>query len=157
MSFCPFHDNARAHTAAVTTGTLEEIWWDILPQPAYGPDLTWPHAKRFSTVRSTQRDLRRKKTADHQPQTLFERGIMKLPKRWRRCTEVQGECTEKYDEVLSGYQPGKMVERWANQHFEDHLCPRPQDTIVRLVPWGRGQSWSSKRWFSHHSTIWPGW
>jgi hypothetical protein len=20
-----------------------------------------------------------------------------------------------------------MFERWENQHFEDHLCPRPQD------------------------------
>jgi hypothetical protein len=29
-------------------------------------------------------------------------------------------------------------------------------TIVRLVPWGRGQRWSSKR-FAHRSTIWPGW
>jgi hypothetical protein len=30
-----------------------------------------------------------------------------------------------YDEVLSGYQPGQMVEWWANQHF----CPRPQGTV----------------------------
>jgi hypothetical protein len=34
----------------------------------------------------------------------------------------------KYDEVFSGYQPGQMFERWANQRFEDHLCPRPQGT-----------------------------
>jgi hypothetical protein len=35
-----------------------------------------------------------------------------------------------YDEILSGYryQPGQMVEQWANQHFEDHLCPHPQGT-----------------------------
>jgi hypothetical protein len=38
-----------------------------------------------------------------------------------------------YDEVLSGYQPGQMVERWANQSFEDHLCPRPQDTSLTMV------------------------
>jgi len=30
-----------------------------------------------------------------------------------------------FDEVLSGYQPGQMVEQWENQRFEDHLCPRP--------------------------------
>jgi hypothetical protein len=29
--------------------------------------------------------------------------------------------------------------------------------VIRLAPWGRGQRWSSKRWFSHRSTIWPGW
>jgi hypothetical protein len=45
-----------------------------------------------------------------------------------------------YDEVLSGYQPGEMVERCANQRFED------QDE-------DRGQRWSSKRWFAHRSTI----
>jgi len=28
---------------------------------------------------------------------------------------------------------------------------------VRLAPWGQGQRRSSKCWFSHHSTIWPGW
>jgi hypothetical protein len=38
-----------------------------------------------------------------------------------------------YDEVLSGYQPGQMVEQWANQHFEDHLCPRPQGTSLTTV------------------------
>jgi hypothetical protein len=26
-----------------------------------------------------------------------------------------------YDEVLSGYQPGQMVERCKNQRFEEHL------------------------------------
>jgi hypothetical protein len=41
--------------------------------------------------------------------------------------------TTEYD-VFSGYQPGQMVEWWENQHFEDHLCPRPQGA-------------------SHHSTI----
>jgi hypothetical protein len=30
-------------------------------------------------------------------------------------------------------------------------------TITRLAPWGRGQRWSLKHWFSHHSTNWPGW
>jgi len=29
--------------------------------------------------------------------------------------------------------------------------------VVRLVPWGRGQRWSSKHRFAHCSTIWPGW
>jgi hypothetical protein len=32
-----------------------------------------------------------------------------------------------------------MVERWENQRFEDHLCPRPQGTSLTL------------------SNIWPGW
>jgi len=27
----------------------------------------------------------------------------------------------------------------------------------RLAPWGRGQRWSSKHWFSQCSTTWPSW
>jgi hypothetical protein len=46
---------------------------------------------------------------------------------------------EGYDEVLSGYQPGQMVERRKNQRYEDHLCPRPQGTSLMS---DRGQRWS---------------
>jgi hypothetical protein len=43
-----------------------------------------------------------------------------------------------YDEVFLGYQPRQMVERWKNQRFEDHLCPRPQGAgplnhLTRLI------------------------
>jgi hypothetical protein len=38
-----------------------------------------------------------------------------------------------YEEVLSGYQPGQMVQWWKNQHFKDHLCPRPQGTSLTMV------------------------
>jgi hypothetical protein len=31
---------------------------------------------------------------------IFERGIMKLPERWRRCIEVQGEYVEKHATLL---------------------------------------------------------
>jgi histone-lysine N-methyltransferase SETMAR len=38
-SVCLLHDNARQHTATVTTGTLKEMHWEMLPHPAYRPDL----------------------------------------------------------------------------------------------------------------------
>jgi hypothetical protein len=45
-----------------------------------------------------------------------------------------------YDEVLSGYQPG--------QHFEDHLCPRPQGTslTMSLVLWNESGMIKVKTW-----------
>jgi len=38
-----------------------------------------------------------------------------------------------YDEVLLGYHSGQIVERWKNQRFEDHLCPRPQGTSLIMA------------------------
>jgi hypothetical protein len=37
-----------------------------------------------------------------------------------------------YDEVFSGYQPGKMDKFFRDKHFEDHLCPRPQGNWIEL-------------------------
>jgi hypothetical protein len=34
-SVCLLHDHARPHTAAVTTGTLEEMHWEVLLHPTY--------------------------------------------------------------------------------------------------------------------------
>jgi len=36
---CLLHDNARPHSAHVTTGLLEKFKWDILDHPPYSPDL----------------------------------------------------------------------------------------------------------------------
>jgi len=37
--FCLLHHNERPNTAALTTGTLEEMHWKVLPHLAYSPDL----------------------------------------------------------------------------------------------------------------------
>jgi hypothetical protein len=39
---------------------------------------------------------------------------------------VNRTLLDAYDEVLSGYQPGKVVPFCGDQRFEDHLCLRPQ-------------------------------
>jgi hypothetical protein len=50
-SVCLLHDNARRHTAAVTTRTLREMYWELLQHPAYSPDLVPRDFHLFSPVR----------------------------------------------------------------------------------------------------------
>jgi hypothetical protein len=38
------------------------------------------------------------------------------------------ETKEKHNKIFLGYQQHQVVEWRKNQHFEDHLCPRPQGT-----------------------------
>jgi hypothetical protein len=85
---------------------LEKIHWEILPHPAYSPDLAPSDFHLFGPIKVA---LRRKRLRagnkvklfvqrwlDEQPQTFFASGITKMPERWRRCTDVQGEHAEKY-------------------------------------------------------------
>jgi hypothetical protein len=37
-----------------------------------------------------------------------------------------------YNEVLSGYRSGQVLERWENKRFVDHLCRRPQGTDMDI-------------------------
>jgi hypothetical protein len=47
---CLLHDNARPNTATMTTGTLQKIHWEVLPHPAYSPNLA--PSDFFSSVHS---------------------------------------------------------------------------------------------------------
>jgi hypothetical protein len=35
-----------------------------------------------------------------------------------------------YNKIYLGYKPCKMVKRWKNQHFKDHLYPHHQGTLM---------------------------
>jgi histone-lysine N-methyltransferase SETMAR len=91
-SICLLHDKTSTHTAAVTTETLDEMHWEVLLHPAYGPDLSpcdfypfgWPKedqgGKRFRA--DDEVILLVQQWLDEQSHTLFQWVIMKLPGRW---------------------------------------------------------------------------
>jgi hypothetical protein len=54
-SVCLLHVNACLHTAAVTTGTSDEMRWDVLPHPAYSPsDLAPRDVHLFGPLKEVQ-------------------------------------------------------------------------------------------------------
>jgi histone-lysine N-methyltransferase SETMAR len=100
------HENARRHSAAVTAGTLEEIYWHVLPHPACSSELASSDFHLFGPliIEALRGKILRADDVvkllvqwwvDELQQTLFERAIMKVPEQWRRCIALQGEYVEK--------------------------------------------------------------
>lgn len=99
------HDNARPHTARVTTDLLNTFGWDVFGHPPHSPDLApsdfylFTHLKqhiageRFHTDEEVQnhvldwsKELAGVDTKD---------GINKLVSRYEKCLELNGDYIEK--------------------------------------------------------------
>jgi len=50
-NICLLHDDVHPYTTAVTTGTLEEMHWKVLPHPTYSPDLAPSNFHLFSPLK----------------------------------------------------------------------------------------------------------
>jgi len=96
-----FHqDNARPHTSLVTRQKLMELGWELMLHPPYSPDLA---PSDYYLFRSLQNYLNDKTFNDDEAvkshlnqffadknQKFYERGIMKLPERWQKVIEQNG-------------------------------------------------------------------
>lgn len=99
------HDNARAHTANVTSSTITKLGWEVLVHPPYSPDLAPSDYHLFGPLKDhlggtkfdTDEDVRNavQKWLHTMPETFFSAGIRALPTRWKKCIEVQGDYVEK--------------------------------------------------------------
>jgi hypothetical protein len=76
--------------------------WEVLPHPAYSPDLAPWDFQPFSPLKEAlggerfkaddEVKLSEQRWLDDLPQTLFKRALKEVPVRWQGCAEVQGEC-----------------------------------------------------------------
>lgn len=95
------HDNARPHVAKVTRAQLEKFRWQILPHPAYSPDLSPAdyalfrrlahdfEGKQFDTFDEVREALNAFFHA--LPRNFFEKAIWDLAQRWETVIENDGQ------------------------------------------------------------------
>jgi len=98
-------DNARPHTCNATMDVIRRLGFELLPHPAYSPDLApsdyWLFPKMKEPLRGHRYgSLSALSSAISQwvrgtPTEFFAQGISKLPERWHKCVQLGGDYVEK--------------------------------------------------------------
>ena len=96
--------NATPHTAHVVQDLIDSYGWEILPHPAYSPDLSPCDFHLFPAFKMPMRGTRYntldeiKTAADHYIRQVVANtpagGISQLPGRWNRVIESNGDYFE---------------------------------------------------------------
>lgn len=99
------HDNAPAHSAHVSLQTAHNCGYEILPHPAYSPDLA---PSDFFLFRELKKPLRGKRFDDNnevirkvegwfsgQNGDFYSRGLKQVKHRWEKCVHIRGDYVEK--------------------------------------------------------------
>lgn len=94
-------DNARPHTAKVTQDKIRDLGWDLLPHPAYSPDIA---PSDYHLFRSLRGFLQGKKFANievietalnqffaSKPRSFYDQGIKNLVQKWQDVIYNDGE------------------------------------------------------------------
>lgn len=101
-----FHqDNAPAHTSCVAMAEIQRCGFELLPHPAYSPDLAPSDFHLFPNLKKYLRGVRYSSDDEvmdavqewfgEQETIFYQRGIEALQHRWNKCVALQGDYIEK--------------------------------------------------------------
>ena len=99
------HDNAPAHRAQQAVQTAEQCGFEILPHPAYSPDLA---PSDFFLFPNLKKSLKGRRFHDNEDAieavedwlgahsgSFFSQGLLKVKERWQKCVTLHGDYVEK--------------------------------------------------------------
>lgn len=95
------HDNARPHVANTTRQKLLDLQWEVLPHPPYSPDIAPTDYHLFNSLSSAMTDIEFENEAEldlwihdffsSKPHEFYSDGIQKLPEKWQKVIENDGD------------------------------------------------------------------
>jgi len=98
------YDNARPHTARLTSEKLAKFKWEVLPHPPYNPDISptdfhlfrslehWIRGKKFENCEEVEASV--KEFFASKGRSWYARGINMLKERWNMVIKSHGEYFE---------------------------------------------------------------
>ena len=96
-----YQDNTRPHVSLMTRQKLLQLGWEVLIHPPYSPDIAlsdfpffWSlqnslNGKNFNSLEDCKRHL--EQFFAQKDKKFWEDGIMKLPEKWQKVVEQNGE------------------------------------------------------------------
>ena len=104
-------DNVRVHTCKVAMDAVERNGYELIPHPAYSPDLAPNDFFLFPNLKKNIRGLHFRSDEEFvtaveelvngKDPNIFSSGLMALEHRWSKCITLEDNCIEKEEVDLN--------------------------------------------------------